>query len=112
MSSVESFFEWVSAQDLALFTRQFATLAAAGLPLVECLSTLIEQIEHTRSQANVPHAPHSTMSHHAWIKKEDSPSKIWVASGSVWPVFRKIRVTSGTTYASRNPTITIATTMI
>ena len=54
-SSIESFFERVSAQDLALFTRQFATLEAAGLPLVECLSTLIEQIEHTRLKRVLTH---------------------------------------------------------
>jgi general secretion pathway protein F len=42
---IASLFERVSAQELALLTRQFATLAGAGLPLVECLSTLIEQME-------------------------------------------------------------------
>jgi general secretion pathway protein F len=35
----------VSTQELALLTRQFATLAKAGLPLLECLDTLIEQME-------------------------------------------------------------------
>lgn len=54
-ASVESLFERVSAQDLALFTRQFATLAGAGLPLVECLSTLIEQIEHNRLKRVLTH---------------------------------------------------------
>ena len=34
-------FERVSVQELALLTRQFATLVKAGLPLVESLSTLI-----------------------------------------------------------------------
>jgi len=41
------FFERVSAQELALLTRQFATVAGAGLPLVECLSTLIEQMDQS-----------------------------------------------------------------
>ena len=44
-SSSRTLLERVSTQDLALMTRQLATLAAAGLPLVECLSTLIEQME-------------------------------------------------------------------
>jgi len=38
-------FERVPARELALFTRQLATLTKAGLPLVECLGTLIEQLE-------------------------------------------------------------------
>jgi len=44
-SEVARLFERVSAQELALLTRQFATLARAGLPLVDCLGTLIEQME-------------------------------------------------------------------
>jgi general secretion pathway protein F len=43
-------FERVSMQELALLTRQFATLVKAGLPLMESLSTLIEQMEHARLQ--------------------------------------------------------------
>jgi len=39
-------FERVPARELALLTRQLATLTRAGLPLVECLGTLIEQMEH------------------------------------------------------------------
>jgi general secretion pathway protein F len=31
---------------LAIATRQLATLASAGIPLVECLNALVEQIEH------------------------------------------------------------------
>ena len=38
-------FERVPARELALLTRQLATLTKAGLPLVECLGTLIEQME-------------------------------------------------------------------
>jgi general secretion pathway protein F len=41
-------FERVSPQDLALTTRQLATLVGAGLPLVDCLSALIEQTENAR----------------------------------------------------------------
>jgi general secretion pathway protein F len=44
-TGIRSLFERVSAQDLALLTRQFATLITAGLPLVESLTTLIEQTE-------------------------------------------------------------------
>ncbi|MBD0316694.1 MAG: type II secretion system inner membrane protein GspF [Nitrospiraceae bacterium] len=35
----------LSANDLALMTRQFATLLVAGLPLVEALSVLVDQAE-------------------------------------------------------------------
>ena len=55
VSSMTSAFERVSAQELALMTRQFATLASAGLPLVECLGTLIEQIEQARLRRVLTH---------------------------------------------------------
>ena len=45
------FFERVSSQDLALLTRQLATLLHSGVPLVEALSALIEQVENPRLQA-------------------------------------------------------------
>jgi general secretion pathway protein F len=45
------FFERVSAQDLALLTRQLATLLHSGVPLVEALSALIEQVENPRLQS-------------------------------------------------------------
>jgi general secretion pathway protein F len=48
-------FERVSAQELALLTRQFATLAKAGLTLIECLSTLIEQMENARLKRVLTH---------------------------------------------------------
>lgn len=35
----------LSAQETALFTRQFATLLAAGLPIEECLQAVAEQTE-------------------------------------------------------------------
>ncbi|HYG68744.1 MAG TPA: type II secretion system inner membrane protein GspF, partial [Anaeromyxobacteraceae bacterium] len=38
----------VSAQDLAIATRQFAVLVGAGIPLVEALSALIDQVEHEK----------------------------------------------------------------
>lgn len=44
-------FERVSVQDLALLTRQLATLLHSGVPLVEALSALIEQVENPRLQA-------------------------------------------------------------
>lgn len=40
----------ISGNDLALFTRQFATLVRAGLTLEECLNALIEQTESTRTR--------------------------------------------------------------
>src|SRR3954469_1610333 len=48
-------FERVSAQDLALLTRQLATLIRAGLPLLECLGTLIEQVEQARLKRVLTH---------------------------------------------------------
>jgi general secretion pathway protein F len=43
-------FERITPQDLALLTRQLATLVGAGLPLVDCLSALIEQTEGARAK--------------------------------------------------------------
>jgi len=38
----------VSATDLAIMTRQFAVLIGAGIPLVEALAALVEQIDHEK----------------------------------------------------------------
>lgn len=46
--NVGQLFEHITPQDLALMTRQLSTLVGAGLPLVECLSALIEQIDNAR----------------------------------------------------------------
>jgi general secretion pathway protein F len=43
-----SLFERITPQELALLTRQLSTLVGAGLPLVDCLSALIEQVESAR----------------------------------------------------------------
>ncbi len=40
----------ISSADLALLTRQFATLVGAGLTIEECLTALIEQTESTRAR--------------------------------------------------------------
>ena len=41
-------FERIGPQDLAIMTRQLSTLISAGLPLVESLSALIDQVERER----------------------------------------------------------------
>ena len=46
--SLGQLFERITPQELALLTRQLATLVGAGLPLVDCLSALIEQSENSR----------------------------------------------------------------
>src|SRR3990172_2040065 len=35
----------VSTRDLALFTRQFATMINAGLPLMQCLDIQVQQVQ-------------------------------------------------------------------
>jgi len=49
------YFERVKPADLALTTRQLATLVGAGLPLVDCLSALIEQVETARLKRILSH---------------------------------------------------------
>lgn len=49
------YFERVKPSDLALTTRQLATLVGAGLPLVDCLSALIEQVETARLKRILSH---------------------------------------------------------
>jgi general secretion pathway protein F len=41
-------FTGVSSQDLAIATRQLATLISAGIPLVEALTALVDQVEQPR----------------------------------------------------------------
>jgi general secretion pathway protein F len=45
---VSGLFERITPQDLALITRQLSTLVGAGLPLVECLGALVEQVDGPR----------------------------------------------------------------
>lgn len=47
---IRSYFDSVTPQDLALMTRQLSTLVGAGLPLVDCLGALIEQVENARQK--------------------------------------------------------------
>ncbi|MGH7859050.1 MAG: type II secretion system F family protein, partial [Candidatus Binatia bacterium] len=46
--SATRFFEHIGPQELAVTTRQLSTLVSAGLPLVDCLSALIEQVDRER----------------------------------------------------------------
>jgi general secretion pathway protein F len=43
-------FERITPQDLALTTRQLATLVGAGLPLVDCLGALRDQVDSSRQK--------------------------------------------------------------
>lgn len=45
-----AFFRRVSVGDVAMLTRQLATLVGAGIPLVEAVSALIEQVEKEELQ--------------------------------------------------------------
>lgn len=42
------YFQRVKTQDLAMMTRQMSTLISAGIPLVDSLSALIEQVENVK----------------------------------------------------------------
>ncbi|MCC6806855.1 MAG: type II secretion system inner membrane protein GspF [Deltaproteobacteria bacterium] len=46
--SLKASMERVSAQELAVSTRQLATLIGAAIPLVDALTALVDQIEHPR----------------------------------------------------------------
>ena len=48
--NVGRYFERMAPQELALLTRQLSTLIGAGIPLVDCLSALIEQVENPRTK--------------------------------------------------------------
>jgi general secretion pathway protein F len=52
---LKSLFGWVSKQDVAVFTRQVATLLKAGIPLTETLAALVEQTENQRLRSIVAH---------------------------------------------------------
>ena len=47
---IRTVFERITPQDLALITRQLATLVGAGLPLVDCLGALVEQVDGARQK--------------------------------------------------------------
>jgi general secretion pathway protein F len=47
---IKRWFERVRAQDVAIFTRQLATLLHAGIPLAEALGALAEQSDHRKLQ--------------------------------------------------------------
>jgi general secretion pathway protein F len=49
-NNLSRMFERMAPEELALLTRQLATLVGAGLPLVDCLSALIEQVENARTK--------------------------------------------------------------
>ena len=43
----------IKVKDLGLFTRQFATMISAGLPLIQCLEVLGHQMDHPELQSVV-----------------------------------------------------------
>jgi general secretion pathway protein F len=64
-TAASSLFERVPVQELALFTRQLATLTGAGLPLIECLETLGEQVERTALKRALAHVRQQVREGHA-----------------------------------------------
>lgn len=48
--NLSQYFERITPQELAMLTRQLATLVGAGLPLVDCLSAIIEQVDNSRTK--------------------------------------------------------------
>jgi general secretion pathway protein F len=46
--SLRQLFTYISKQDIAIMTRQLATLLRAGLPLVSCLNALADQIDNQK----------------------------------------------------------------
>ena len=50
LPGIKTLFGGVRGKDISVFSRQFATMIAAGLPLVQCLQTLGMQMERKRFQ--------------------------------------------------------------
>ncbi len=50
MPGIKTLFGGVRGKDISVFSRQFATMIAAGLPLVQCLQTLGMQMERKSFQ--------------------------------------------------------------
>ncbi|PIX16361.1 pilus assembly protein PilC [Candidatus Desantisbacteria bacterium CG_4_8_14_3_um_filter_40_12] len=46
MTEILKFKGWVGLKDLVLFSRQLATLINAGIPIVQCLNVLIDQVDN------------------------------------------------------------------
>lgn len=46
ISEILKFKGWVGLNDLVLFSRQLATLINAGIPIVQCLNVLIDQVDN------------------------------------------------------------------
>ncbi len=70
------YFRRVSTLDLAMMTRQFATLLKSGVPLVESMSALIEQMEspelknaltQTRDRVNEGSSLHDSLRQHVAV---------------------------------------------
>ncbi|MFH1097715.1 MAG: type II secretion system F family protein [Candidatus Desantisbacteria bacterium] len=46
VTEILKFKGWVGLKDLVLFSRQLATLINAGIPIVQCLNVLIDQVDN------------------------------------------------------------------
>src|SRR5581483_5409892 len=58
MPGLRMLFGGVRRKDVAVFSRQFATMIAAGLPLVQCLQTLGVQMERKRFREVIGRVAH------------------------------------------------------
>jgi general secretion pathway protein F len=90
----------IRMQDIAVMTRQMATLVGAGLPIVEALNALIDQTENVRLKKVITQVRESVnegssladaMSRFPRVFSELHVNMIWISCSRGWPISWKIR---------------------